>query len=401
MGTLIGCAFPAFTGTLGPKLGCRQIASSRFSYGIWGARLCAVLQCITAGGFLVVDLITAGSLLSAAADYRLSIVVGIILVAVVAYIISLFGYRVLQVFEKYSWIVAFVLLWVLIGQAAPQVDPSTPSTGSSLTIAGNFLSVLAVNMSNGIGWSTAAADYYVNYPPQISRWKVAFLTYSGLVISTVFPVMAGVLVGNVALSTPANAENFQIHGFGGAVRDIYHPLGWSKTCLVLLTFSALGNVVGICYSCGLCLQLLCEYFRAIPRYLWSLLFIIVVTVIAVAGREHLEAIVNDIVSIIGYWTISFAVVLFIEDRVFRRKSGYIPEDWNTQNKLPLGAAALFSTITGYAAGGVPGMAQSWYVGPIARKFGPEGGDVGLWMTGATTAVVYLATRSIEKHYVGR
>jgi purine-cytosine permease-like protein len=55
IGTLLGALCTAYTGTLGPKLGMRQIATSRYSFGFWGAKLCGVLNVIVGGGFGVVN----------------------------------------------------------------------------------------------------------------------------------------------------------------------------------------------------------------------------------------------------------------------------------------------------------------------------------------------------------
>lgn len=53
----------------------------------------------------------------------------------------------IHTFEKYSWIGTFILLLVLIGQAAPYVDPSLPGQDgtSGLAFAGTFLTILAIN----------------------------------------------------------------------------------------------------------------------------------------------------------------------------------------------------------------------------------------------------------------
>jgi len=55
IGTALGALCTGFTGTLGPKLGLRQIACSRYSFGFWGAKLCSVLNVIIGGGFAVVN----------------------------------------------------------------------------------------------------------------------------------------------------------------------------------------------------------------------------------------------------------------------------------------------------------------------------------------------------------
>ena len=138
-----------------------------------------------------------------------------------------------------------------------------------------------------------------------------------------------------------------------------------------------------------------------PRLLWSLLFAIVVAVLAIAGQEHLSTIVSNFVSLLGYWTVSFTVILLLEDQYFRRYDGYDLFVWDSPGMLPIGIAAVFSLLAGYLAGGLPGMAQTWYVGPIAAKFSADGGDVGIYLSFAITLVVYLVTRTVEKRIVGR
>lgn len=170
---------------------------------------------------------------------------------------------------------------------------------------------------------------------------------------------------------------------------------------MLLTFSVLGNNIAINYSSGLSLQLLGHHFHAVPRFVWSFVFAIVVAVLAIAGQENLSAVVNDFVSLLGYWTVSFTLILLIEDRVFRRHEGYNLMAWDQPNKLPWGLAAVSALIAAYCGGGVPGMSQTWFVGPIAAKFGGDGGDVGIYMSAAITIVWYPIARYFEKKYTGK
>ncbi|MCJ1327774.1 hypothetical protein MMC10_004449 [Thelotrema lepadinum] len=405
VGTILGASCTSFTGTLGPKLGLRQIATSRYSFGFYGAKLCSVLNVVVGGGFYVVNLVVVGQILSAVSDFTMSITVGIVIISIVSYVISIFGFRMIHTYEKYSWIVTFILLAVLIGQAAPYVDPSVPGLDgdSGLGFAGTFLSILAINFSNASGWCSIAADYYCNFPAKTPSWKVFTFTLAGIVLPTTWSVVIGACLGNIAVfaAVPPFADAYEAHGLGGLIYTIYHPIGWSKFCLVILTFSVLGNNIAINYSSGLSLQLLGHYFHAVPRFIWSLIFAVVVAVLAIAGQQNLSAVVNDFVSLLGYWTISFTLILLLEDKVFRRREGYNLVAWDQPSKLPLGVAAVTALLAGYLAGGVTGMAQVWYIGPIAAQFGPFGGDVGIWLSGAITIVVYGIGRVIERKYTGR
>jgi len=240
-------------------------------------------------------------------------------------------------------------------------------------------------------------DYYVHFPASTPFSLVFWLTYFGVVIPTSFSVIVGSCLGNAAITAAYGpySDAYTNHGLGGLIATVYHPVGWSKFCLVLLTFSVLGNNVAINYSSGLSLQLLGHWFHAVPRLFWSLLFVIVVAVLAIAGQEHLSLIISNFVSLLGYWTVSFTVILLLEDRWFRRRRGYDLTAWDRPGKLPIGASAVTSLLAGYLAGGVPGMAQTWYVGPIARKFGPTGGDVGIYMAFVISLIVYPILRTLE------
>jgi purine-cytosine permease-like protein len=248
-----------------------------------------------------------------------------------------------------------------------------------------------------------AADYYVHFPASTPFWKTFTLTFWGIVIPTCFSVIIGACLGNAAISAayPPYADAYTNHGLGGLIATVYHPTGWSKFCLVMLTFSVLGNNIAINYSSGLSMQLLGHYFHAVPRLFWSLIFVIIVAILAIAGQEHLSIIVSNFVSLLGYWTVSFTIILLFEDQFFRKTSGYNLSEWDMPHKLPWGVAAVLSLLTGYLAGGVTGMAQTWYIGPIAQKFGPFGGDVGIYLSAVFTLMVYPVARTVEKKYTGR
>jgi len=350
------------------QLGLRAIATSRYSFGFYGAKLCSVLNVVIGGGFAVVNVVVVGQILSAVSDYTMTIAVGCVIIAVIGYVISIFGFALIHTYEKYSWIMAFILILILIGQVGDKVDPSIPGADgdSGLAFAGTFLSFLAINFSSASGWCSIAADYYCNYPANTKSWKIFFLTLFGISIPTIFVTVIGACLGNAAISAseanPTMAAAYDHHGLGGLLRESYHPVGFSKFCLVLLVFSVLGNNVAVNYSSGLSLQLLGHYFHAVPRFIWSFVNALVIAILAIAGREHLSLIVSNFVSLLGYWTVSFTLIILIEDQFFRRREGYNLNVWDVPAKLPWGFAAVVALLAGYLAGGVTGMSQTWYIG---------------------------------------
>ncbi|KKY24136.1 putative cytosine permease [Phaeomoniella chlamydospora] len=405
IGICLGALLPAYTGLLGPKLGMRQIATSRYSFGFWGAKLCSVLNVVVGGGFAVVNVVVVGQILSAVSDFKMSIVVGCIIIGVISYFFSIFGFRLIHTYEKYSWMVAFVLFIVLYAQTGKHVDSSVSSYDSGIEGVGDWLSFMAIQFSSASGWCSIAADYYCNYPKTTSKAKIFGLTWAGLVIPTLFTTWLGVVLGNATFTAEYqpyyDAYYNGDHGFGGLLLAAWRPEGWAKFALVISIFTVCGNNIAVFYSSGLSLQLLGHYFHAIPRFIWSFLCALVVVILAIAGRESLSTIVSNFVSMLGYWAVCFTFILMIEDLWFRRRDGYDLHAWDQPEKLPPGAAAVFTLLAGYCAGGVPGMSQTWYVGPVAAKFGPYGGDVGIYLSFAITVLVYPIARTIEKKYTGR
>lgn len=356
----------------------------------------------------MVNVVVVGQMLSAVSDYKMTIAVGCIIIAVLSYIISIFGFAIIHTLEKYLWIMSFILLCILIGEVGDKVDATIPALDpvGGLLNSGSMLSFIALCFSSSSGWCSIASDYYCNYPKDTSPWKIFTLTVFGVSIPTIFTTAIGCCLGNIAFSQTSDstaylATAYEDHGLGGMMLNAFHPLGFSKLCLVLFVFSVIGNNVAVNYSSGLSIQLLGNYFHAVPRFIWSFLNALVVAVLAIAGRESLSLIVSDFVSLLGYWTISFTAILLIEDKWFRRNIGYDLDLWDNAGKLPWGLAAVFALLVGYSAGGVPGMAQVWYIGPIAAKFGGFGGDVGIYMSGALTLLVYPPARYLELKMTGR
>lgn len=237
--TLTGCALPSFTATLSPPTGLRQIAVSRYSLGIWGARLCAVLNVIINVGYGTIAAIVGGQLLRAVSGGGLSLAVGIVIVVVLAYAISFFGFRVIHQYERYAWIFAFILICVLYGQSHKYFS-SEPGvsfdTGS--TYSGSCLSYFAVIFGVGASWCPIAGDYYIHYPVNTSKWLVFGLTYTGLIVPTIFVGILGNYFGGIIFAHQDLSDIYETGGVGALIlRVMSPPDAWGKFACVFFTLS--------------------------------------------------------------------------------------------------------------------------------------------------------------------
>lgn len=134
---------------------------SRYSFGMLGCILAAVVNIIVCLGWSVINIILAGQLLTTVSDNRLPMYGGIILVAAMTLAITIFGYKILHHFERWAWIVMWITFFIVFGLGVKHMTV-TPISESGATEAGAFLSFAASIIGFNPGWVTCAADYSVH-----------------------------------------------------------------------------------------------------------------------------------------------------------------------------------------------------------------------------------------------
>jgi purine-cytosine permease-like protein len=91
-----------------------------------------------------------------------------------------------------------------------------------------------------------------------------------------------------------------------------------------------------------------------------------------------------------------------EEFIFRRrtKPQFVWSDWNKQERLPIGIAALAAFCVGWV-GAILCMAQLYFIGPIARLVGEYGADMGNYVGFAWAGLIYPPLRYLELKKFGR
>lgn len=247
-------------------------------------------------------------------------------------------------------------------------------------------------------WSAAAADFYVYYPENTSRVRIFSLTMAGLWTAFSFVYLVAVGLATGALHQPAWAEANEI-STGALIVAGFAPLqGFGKVCAVIIALGVVANSVPGTYSSSLGCQTMGRYGKAVPRWVWSSVLVLIQLVLGLAGRQSLFDIYSNFVALMGYW-IEFMVCICLEEQlIFHRNRGWDWAQWENKKYLPQGWAALASFIVGWV-GAVIGMSQAWYVGPVSEL--AAGADLGMWIGFGMTMVTYPPLRCIELRYIGR
>ena len=374
-GSMLGSLVVAYIATWGPISGCRTMIITRYTFGWWPTKLIVILNLIVLLGYSLIGVVVAGQILSAIPTHGgLPVVVGIIIVALLIWIITTFGIKVFHIYLRYAWLPQLVALSVLYGVSSSHYDLTTPSAGDTRTVIGNRLSFFSLCFSAAITYAGEGADFFVYYSPVTSRLSLFFASLAGLCFSFTFALIVGIGLASSIATDPAYSSAYDVGQGNLIVKGLFSLGGFGKFLAVVIALGLVQNSIGAAYSSGIDFQTLGKEAQKIPRFVWNTCGIIIYTVCALAGRNHLSGIFTNFLALMGYWLAIWIAIILEEQLMFRRRRDYNWAVWDQQEKLPVGIAALVAFLIGWA-GAILCMAQVWYIGPIAKLVGDYGADV--------------------------
>jgi NCS1 nucleoside transporter family len=401
-GAFVGCLVVAYVATFGPKSGNRTMIFSRYIMGWWPSKVVVILNIVVLLGYAMIDCVVAGQIISSVSGDSLSVIVGIVIVAIISWGITTFGYHVFHYYERWAWLPQLVVFCILAGASGPQFDIGSTSQGDGNpgTIPGNRISFFGLNLAAAITYGGTAADFFVYCPEHTSSMSIFTMTVLGLMGSFTFAFILGIGLACGMLVNEDWAAAYATSP-GALIVEAYRPLGsFGSFCAVVVSLSLVANTVLPTYSAGLDAQILGRWAASIPRVLWNTIGVIIYTVCAVAGRGHLAEIFTNFLALMGYWVSIWVAIVLEEHLIFRRKIGFNWNIWNEQKKLPLGVAAFIAFVVGWV-GAILCMAQVWYIGPIAKLVGSHGADMGNFVGFTWAGLVYPPLRMFELKKTGR
>lgn len=297
-----------------------------------------------------------------------------------------------------------IVLLILCGVGGKNFNTSLESTipegatRTALTAAG--LSFFSLQFSVPVSWAGASSDYFVYYPESTSKRMLFFLTWLGLWLSFTFVNIIGVGLGCGALANEEWAAASEVSS-GALILEAFSELGgFGRFCGVVVALGVISNNIPGTYAAALNCQVLGRFGKMIPRWCWVCFVAIVYFVCAIAGRNNLFEIFTNFLALMGYYIVIFVTIMLEEHLIFRRTRGFDWTQWENQNYLPVGLAALLSFLIGWA-GAIIGMSQVWYIGPVAMRVGGIGADIGAWLGIAFTMIVFPPLRYLELKKIGR
>lgn len=197
-------------------------------------------------------------------------------------------------------------------------------------------------------------------------------------------------------------QSYEQGGIGYLIRDILYPMGFAKFLLVILVLSGIAINLLNTYSAAISFQQISPWLAYVPRIIWQVVLFGIVIALGLAGREELNSYLQNFLSLLGYWCTSYILIILMEHSVIRKGSfdNYDLDGWNDKERLPHGIAAAVVFLVGVVCW-VMGMAETWYVGPLAGLFGETGGDLANEFTFTFTLLAYLPLRLLELKFFNK
>ncbi|KAL2872414.1 eukaryotic translation initiation factor 3 subunit G-domain-containing protein [Aspergillus lucknowensis] len=356
---LLGIMTVCFFSCFGP-FGLRQIVFSRFWFGWWVTKFLAILSTLACIGWSAANAIVGGQMIHAV-NHNVPGWAAILIIAFCTLLITLAGYKVVHLYEYWSWIPTFLVFLIVLGTFAHSGDfQNIPMEAGTSEMAG-VLSFGSAVYGFATGWTSYAADYTVYQPANRSRLRIFFSTWFGLIFPLLFVEMLGVALMTATTMDGGNNKyqaGYEAAGNGGLIGAVLEPLGgFGKFCLVILALSIVANNCPNIYSVALTVQVLSRYAQRVPRFMWTFLGSCVSVAIAIPGYEHFETVLENFMNFTAYWLAIYSGISLTDHFIFKRGfSAYRVENYDKPEKLPVGMAAALAFGFG-VAGMVTGMSQ--------------------------------------------
>ena len=375
-GTIIGSLPVASMCTWGPRTGTAQLPLARLPFGKTIMLPGAVQWLSTIAWDALVALFggQAASLL-----FHVPFWVGAAIVLLLEGAVSVYGYEFvhrLQAWGSAVLIGLFAVLSVRILQHDVVLAHDTVHGGS---LAGAFVLMMTVALSQGISWAPYASDYSRYMKPGTSGRAVFWLTLAGLTASYVWMGTIGLAAASVlGDQTAAGVRTLM----GGGVLGVL--------ALVAIVFGAIASNSMNDYSGSLA-------FQALGARVRRPLIAAVVAVLAFAAILWMNAgdtsgKFQNILLFVSYWIAPFCAIVLIDWHYGRDRytPGYLRGALGFRG-LRGGWPALVAFVAGFAAM-VPFMNTSILVGPAASAL--DGADIAFYVGFAVTTALYFVLRRV-------
>jgi NCS1 nucleoside transporter family len=387
--TILGVLPVAFLSTLGPKTGLAQMPLSRFAFGLQGAKLPAIFNALACIGWSAVNALIGSQIIVTWSAGAIPQWAALLFLAIVTTAVSVFGYFIVHRYERFAWIVMFILFGYVFFASAGKFNLGSigaSALGDGLLLFAAIATFGGAIFGYAVGWSSYAADYTRRQPVETSSRKVFWYAFFGVAVPCILLETLGVL-----LASAVPGDIFNGAPAGTVIADAIGSGGIGGLVIVLLAFSTIANNVPNDYSFALSTQVLG---LRIKRWILTLAGAVVYVLVALALEANFNFKLEGFLLLIAYWLGAWNAVVLLEHFVFR-KGTYPVEDYENSSKLPVGIAGVIAMVVGIVVAflGVNQAATFGYEGILSKQI--KDADIGFPLAIVVAGVIYFFLRRWE------
>ena len=381
-GTLIGALLIALHATQGPKLGVPQTIQSRAQFGFYGSAFLFPCVLLINVGFIAAQLVIQAQAMQGVAA-SVSIPYWILILAVPAVVIGIFGYRWIHRVMQATAVVVGASLVVMFIQGLRYGSLPAHEMSLARPPAGLFLAGVALLVIDMLSFGPFVSDYTRYLPAQTNGRRLFWAIYAGNVLATFFSCAIGAYLAALLPSLGPVAAVGKVSG------------SWA---LVVMAFSLVNAGTFNAYTGAfqiLAFGNMWRRFKSVSVMVRLIPFCCVMAVgvaVALVGYRSFVTNLTNFLDVLLVLFIPWSAVNLADYFIVRRArydvgAFFVPG--STYGNLAW--RGLLAYASGLAAEW-PFVSQPDYTGPLVKTLG--GADIS-WLAGwfVSAAVYLLAMRS--------
>jgi NCS1 family nucleobase:cation symporter-1 len=381
VGTIIGALLIALHATQGPKLGVPQTIQSRGQFGFYGAAFMFPAVLVLNIGFIAAQLVIQAQSMKGVIG-SISIPAWIVILAIPAVVIGIFGYRwIHRVMQATSVVVGVSLIIMLIQGLNFGSLPASETSLSSTPSIGLFLAGVALLTIDMLSFGPFVSDYTRYLPAETNGKKLFWAIYGGNVIATIGSCAVGAYLAALIPSVAADGPVGAIARVSGKWALIVMAASLINAC----TFNAYTGAFQVLSFANMWTRLksMSVTLRVVP-------FVVVMAlgvVVAFFGYNNFVNNLSNFLDVLLVIFIPWSAVNLTDYFVVRRGEYHVASFFMAEGRY---GRFLWRGLLAYAVGllaEVPFVDQPDFIGVMVKHLG--GADIS-WLVGwIVSAVVYL------------
>jgi NCS1 family nucleobase:cation symporter-1 len=377
VGTIIGALLIALHATQGPKLGVPQTIQSRGQFGFYGAAFMFPAVLVLNIGFIAAQLVIQGQSMQGVIG-SVTLPEWIVILAIPAIVIGIFGYRWIHRVMQATAIVVGVSLIIMFVQGLKYGGLPAHEASLSRPSLGLFLAGVALLVIDMLSFGPFVSDYTRYLPAETSGKRLFWGIYAGNIIATIGSCAVGAYL---AALLPTLGPVAAIGKVSGKWALIIMAASLINAC----TFNAYTGAFQVLSFANMWTRL-----KAISVSLRVVPFIVVMAagvVVALIGYKNFVTNLSNFLDVLLVIFIPWSAVNLTDYFIVRHGEYHVASFF-----MPNGTYGrfLWRGLVAYAIGlGAewPFVSQPDYIGPLVNKLG--GADIS-WLVGWVVAAgVYL------------